>query len=73
LTLLLSFSIEQLTNFEFLTDVYVALETATAPPRTTTVGRLAPSAVQLKKRLEEMVTPDRVEPGATTAKAPPML
>jgi hypothetical protein len=64
---------KQLLNVEFLTDVDAAPETATAPPRTTTVGRLAPSAVQLKKRLEEMVTSAKVEPCATTAKAPPML
>jgi hypothetical protein len=64
----------QLMNLESLIKTYDERETATAPPRTATLGIWAPWAEQLKKLLEKTLTPtDIFEPGTSTANAPPAL
>jgi hypothetical protein len=63
----------QLTNVDFFVTTRDARDTATAPPRTATLGIPAPRALQLKKLQEKTPTTEDLEPGTSTAKAPPAL
>jgi len=63
----------QLTNVDFFVTTCDARDTATAPPRTATLGIPAPRALQLTKLQEKTPTTDESEPGTSTAKAPPAL
>jgi hypothetical protein len=63
----------QFTNVDFFVTTCDALDTATAPPRTATLGIPAPRAVQLIKLQEKTPTTNELEPGTSTAKAPPAL
>jgi hypothetical protein len=63
----------QLLKFDSMTKTTAAPDTATAPPRTAKLMILTPLAEQVEKLQDEMVTTESLEPGSSTANAPPLL
>jgi hypothetical protein len=63
----------QVLKFDSMTTTTAAPDTATAPPLTAKLMMFAPLVEQLEKLQDEMVTTESLEPGSSTANAPPLL